>query len=236
MPASIELPRLLSVLVLATTWQQTLALPTDPAADWMVNPAPFRARITEHKATGELTLDNGLARRVIRLSPNAATVGLVNLTTGEHLLRGIAPEARITINGTDFPIGGLEGQPIQNYLKEEWLDTLRPVPGSYQLSGWEEQPMSERLKWKKRPEWLARDYPWPPPGKHLVLHFQPPASPVTALAGPVLYQETFGAFAQPKPGWTITASKAHPRSSFSNEGKAGEIMAIADTSVFADRD
>jgi hypothetical protein len=68
------------------------------------------------------------------------------------------------------------------------------------------------------------------------MHYEPPAGAAATLTGPILYQETFGAFSPPKPGWTITASKAHPRSSFSNEGKAGEIMALADTSVFAERD
>lgn len=211
------------------------ALPADPAADWMVNPAPFRARITESKASGDLVLENGLARRVIRLAPNAATVSLQNLFTGEHLLRAVAPEARVSIDGTEYPIGGLAGQSIQNYLKADWIGDLRPIPGSYQFAGWEDLPMSKRLEWKKRPEWLARDCPWPPPGKHIVMRYLPPAGAVAALAGPVLYEEKFGAFAPPDPAWTLVTSKAHPRSSFANEGKAGEIMALPDTAVFAER-
>jgi hypothetical protein len=67
------------------------------------------------------------------------------------------------------------------------------------------------------------------------MNYDPPAAPAGGLSGPLLYGETFGGFSQPKPGWTVTASKAHPRSSFSNEGKSGEIMALPDTSVFAER-
>src|SRR6478735_2936011 len=210
-------------------------IPGDSAADWMVNPAPFKAKLIANKATGELTLENGLARRVIRLGPNAATTTLQNLVSGEHLLRAVSPEARVTLNGTDYPVGGLTGQKIQNYAKEEWIKDLRPLPGSYQFTAWEEQPVSKRFEWKKRPEWLAKDHPWPPPGKHVVMRYAPPASPARSLSGPVLFEEKFGGFAQPKAGWTITASKAHARSSFSNEGKSGEIMALPDTSVFAER-
>ncbi|WP_338285249.1 hypothetical protein [Luteolibacter sp. LG18] len=206
----------------------------DSTTDWLVHPAPYRARITE-SPSGTLTLENGLARRVIRLAPNASTVSLENLVSGEHLLRAVAPEARVTINGTEYPVGGLTGQRIQNYLKDEWIKGLRPLPGAYQFTGWQELPVSKRLEWKKRPEWLAKDHAWPPPGKHLVMRYSPPAVPSTTLTGEVLYEETFGGFSQPKPGWTLTASKAHARSSFSNEGKSGEIMALPDTAVFAER-
>jgi hypothetical protein len=205
------------------------------ADDWMVNPAPYRARITGSQDTGDLVIENGLAKRVIRLSPNAATITLQNLFSGEHLLRAVAPEARVTIDGVDYPVGGLTGQSIQNYLKEDWIETLRPLPGAYRFTGWEEQPVVKRLDWKKRPEWLAKDHPWPPTGKHVVMHYDPPAAPAPTLAGPMLYEEKFGGFSQPKAGWTITASKAHERSSFSNEGKSGEIMALPDTSVYAER-
>ena len=203
--------------------------------DWLVDPAPFKARIVAEAGSDEITLENGLARRVIRLAPNAATVTLENLVSGEHLLRAVAPEGRITIDGREYPIGGLTGQSIQNYLKEEWIKDLRPLPGAYRFSRWEEVPVSKRLEWKKRPEWLAKDHPWPPPGKHLVMHYLPPSGPAQALAGPSLYEEKFGGFSQPKPGWTFHTSKAHERSSFSNEGKSGEIMALPDTSVFAER-
>ena len=206
-----------------------------PSADWLVDPTPYRAGVSENQATGDLILENGLARRVIRLTPNAATVTLENLVSGEHLLRAVAPEARVTIDGTDYPVGGLTGQSIQNYLKEDWIKDLQALPASYQFSHWEEQPVSKRLDWKKRPEWLAKDHPWPPPGKHVVMHYDPPATPAKTLSGPVLYEEKFGGFSQPRAGWSVTASKAHARSSFSNEGKSGEIMALPDTAVYAER-
>ena len=163
-------------LITACALAQAQSIPCDPSADWLVNPAPYKAQVRESKSTGELILENGLARRVIRLTPNAATVTLENLVSGEHLLRAVAPEARVNIDGTDYPVGGLTGQSIQNYLKADWIKDLRPLPGSYQFSKWEEQPVSKRLEWKKHPEWLAKDHPWPPPGKHVVMYYDPPVT------------------------------------------------------------
>ena len=204
-------------------------------SDWMVNPTPYKASVSESKEPRELILDNGLARRVIRLSPNAATVSLKNLVSGEEMIRAVSPEARVTLNGTAFAVGGLDGQKIQNYLKAEWVDEMRDNPADYHFTGWVEAPITERLKWKKRPEWLARDLPWPAPGKHVVLTFAPPSVPGKQLDGPVLFEEAFGKFAAADKDWKITASKSHPRASFSNEGKAGEIMTLPDTAVFAER-
>jgi len=98
----------------------------DGANGWLIDPTPYRRSVTTN--ANELVLQNGLARRVIRLAPNAATVELQNLTSGEHLLRAIAPEARVTINGTEYAVGGLKGQPIANYIKAEWLDQLTADP------------------------------------------------------------------------------------------------------------
>ncbi len=148
--------------------------------DWLIDPAPFKATISFNNATSDLTMDNGLVRRILRLRPNAATVDLENLTSGEHLLRAIGPEARVTINDVPFAIGGLDGQPIKNYIKSEWLDTLRANPAAYHFAGWNEGPIEPRMAWKKHPEWLSRDLPWPPPGRHVVLRFVAPVPESTA--------------------------------------------------------
>jgi hypothetical protein len=231
----LTLPRhtgLAGMLMLTAHGAEPSALPRE---SWLIDPSPFKASVVEDSSKRTLVLENGLASRVIRLGPNAATVALDNLTTGEALLRAVAPEARVTIQGVEYPVGGLTGQPIQNYLKEEWISELKPIPGSYQFTRWEEVPVSKRLEWKKRPEWLARDHPWPPPGRHVVMHYRPPAGKPAKLTGKVLFEERFGAFSPPLPGWKITTSGSHPRSSWTNEGKSGEIFTPPDTAVFGDR-
>ncbi len=142
--------------------------------DWLVDPSSFRATVREEPSRKELVLSNGLAKRVIRLVPAAATVAIEDLTTGEHLLRAVGPEARVELDGQSFPIGGLTGQPVKNYLKDEWLDTLKPEPTAYRFVSWSEGPIEARLAWKKHSNWLSRDLPWPPPGRHVRMNYAPP--------------------------------------------------------------
>ena len=210
-----------------------------PATDWLLNPAPFKARISEDKDTHQLVLDNGLARRVFQLTPNAACISLENLTSQEHLLRAIAPEARVTLNGVEYAIGGLTGAPVANYLKAAWISGLHPISHSYEFVGWKEDVVKPRFGWKKRPEWLARDLPWPPPGKHVVMTYKPPETPPTGLpVAPVLADDNFSEIddARLNPTWTVIAAPGLDRASFNNEGKVGEIMAWADSAVCAEHE
>ncbi|WP_165223960.1 alpha-galactosidase [Aquisphaera insulae] len=142
--------------------------------DWLVDPSPFRATVREEPARHELVLENGLARRVIRLVPATATVSLKDLTTGEELLRAVGPEARVEFDGKPCAIGGLVGQPVANYLKDEWLATMKADPSAYRFVAWKEGPIEARFGWKKHPEWLSRDLPWPPPGRHVRMTYAPP--------------------------------------------------------------
>ena len=120
----------LSVLFsLATTLTPALA---DDAArpDWLLNPSPYVSEIRFDEDAKELTLANGLVERRILLAPNAATASLRNLATGEEMVRALAPEARVTIDGNSYPVGGLTGAPVANYWKEEWKKTSRPLDGA----------------------------------------------------------------------------------------------------------
>jgi hypothetical protein len=147
----------------------------------MIDHTPYRTVVASN--ANELVLENGLARRVFRLAPNAATIDLQNLTSGEHYLRAIAPEARVKIDGVDYAVGGLKGAPIANYINASWLDELAADPGAYQFAGYSVGETLPRFAWQKRPEWLARDLPWPPPGKHLVMRYSPPVAPPRFSAG-----------------------------------------------------
>src|SRR5690349_21813183 len=69
-----------------------------PKADWLVDPAPYKAAVKFDEKRRELTLENGLSRRTLRLTPNAATIDYQNLVTGEQLLRSTGPEGRVTLN------------------------------------------------------------------------------------------------------------------------------------------
>ncbi|OGD19503.1 MAG: hypothetical protein A2W03_01145 [Candidatus Aminicenantes bacterium RBG_16_63_16] len=111
---------------------------------------------------------------MFRIAPNAATVDFQNLMTGETILRAVVPEAKLKLDGRDFKVGGLEGQPERAYLLKEWLDSMTADPGAFRFREVRLGPTEPRLEWKrKRP---AAGTPWPPPGLALTLSFDAPAS------------------------------------------------------------
>ncbi|HEY5913317.1 MAG TPA: hypothetical protein VJA21_22220 [Verrucomicrobiae bacterium] len=139
--------------------------------DWLVAPGPFVARVTATRDGREIELANGLVRRLIRLEPNAATVAFDSLTTGETLLRSVRPEAVIEVNGKKWPVGGLVGQPVHNFLSPAWVQNLAPAPSALQFAGFQTGNTEPRFPWRKRLEWLPSDAAWPPPGVSLTLSF-----------------------------------------------------------------
>ncbi len=135
-------------------------------ADWMLDPGGFRAEITENNDI--ITISNKLVSRSFSLDPDGATTGFTNLMNGNELIRAVKPEALITINGMTTTIGGLKGQPVNNYLAKEWIKAMQPDSLSqYKLTGYKTGIIEPRFEWKKRPEWMPVDLPWPPEGKRV---------------------------------------------------------------------
>ena len=127
-----------------------------------------------------MTIDNGLVRRIFRLTPNAATVAIDNLMTGESELRAVRPEAQVTIDDCEIEVGGLQGQPAQNYFLPEWLDKMTSNPRAFLFVRLEEGKPVERFPWKRVAKWSTEELPWPPPGVALTFHYEAgPETPVT---------------------------------------------------------
>ncbi len=146
-----------------------------PSKDWLIDPSPFKAGVSVSDDGREIELNNGLLRRVIRLQPNAATVALDQLTTGESLLRGVKPEAIVEIDGQRFEIGGLKGQPNYAFLRPEWIEQLTADPAAFRFVGYEIGQPTERFAWKQVRH-QAPDVKWPPEGATLRLDFAMPAT------------------------------------------------------------
>jgi hypothetical protein len=115
-------------------------------------------------------MSNGLIRRVWRLAPGAASVAFDNLANGAALLRGVKPEAAITLDGHPYNIGGLLGQPDYAYLRPSWLDTMTADPAAFRFAGFDTGATQARFEWKRVRR--ADNLPWPPPGMSLVLRFE----------------------------------------------------------------
>jgi hypothetical protein len=141
------------------------------ATDWLLTPTPAHAEVRQ--SGKELTLSNGLIRRVWRIAPDAATVSFTNLRTRQSLLRGVKPEAVVELNGVAWDVGGLDGQPDYAYLKPEWLERMTAPAKSFRFTRYEIGKPEAPFAWKApRP---SSKSPWPPAGAAVTLHFLPPA-------------------------------------------------------------
>lgn len=153
--------------------------------DWLIYPEDYPAKIISHDDSQTIELNNGILRRLIKLQPNAATISLQHLQTGEEFIRSIRPEAEIRLDSLWFAIGGLTGQPIHNYFRSDWLDQMQGEPAAFQYVDYDTGQIQARFAWKKRLEWLPVDLPWPPPGKMLTLKFKANTAAVRSLlSGP----------------------------------------------------
>ena len=221
----------ISFIIALGFWPGTMH--SAPRPDWLLDGSSFKARVETRAAGKEIVLENGLVRRVFRLAPNAATIAYENLITGEMLLRGVRPEASLTLNGADYEVGGLSGSRIENFLKPEWVDHLAANPQAFQYSSYQPGRTAARFPWKKRPEWMSQDRPWPAPGVALTLVFQEPGDfGGRDLPRAILVSDDF---AKLSPDWKLFLSRQEARTSFQNEGKVGEIMADENTHAFAER-
>ena len=180
----------LSAIFLTLCFLYVFPIPTQAVSgdgpDWLLDPTPYVSEIRFDESRNELVLSNGLIERTIATTPDAATISLRNVKTGEEFVRALAPEAHVTIDGETFCVGGLTGFPVANYWKPEWRETALTLEGAYRFERYEVGDIEERFAYKPRLEWLSRDVVWPPKGKRASLFFQPPLADGKARELPVV--------------------------------------------------
>lgn len=145
--------------------------------DWLIQPFTQKSEVKVLQNGHLLEITNGLISRQIRVSPNAATVSFVNLSTNEQFVRSVRPEARVVINGKSYNIGGLYGQKEQAYLLEEWIDKFTRQSDDFQFVRYETGEVKPHFDWKAT-TWTANKNQ--PTGKSLRLFF---VSDLPALKG-----------------------------------------------------
>ena len=144
--------------------------PERPKSDWLVSNIASHTILCRTAHADEIVMSNGLIRRVWRLAPDAASVAFDNLTDGAALLRGVKPEAAITLDGRRYNIGGLLGQPDYAYLRPAWLETMTADPAAFHLASFDTGTTKARFEWKRVRR--SDNLPWPPPGLSLILRFE----------------------------------------------------------------
>jgi len=180
-------PSLMVSVLLETMCAAALSVPLADTCsrDWLVDPEGWTARIEETEDRNVVTLTNGLISRSFATRPNFATTGFQNLMTGASILRGVKPEAAISVEGRRFEVGGLKGQPDYAYLDPAWIGALTSDPGAFQLEGWEQGAPQTPYFWEHARH--APDAAWPPRGVTLTARFRAPEGLLEGIRVVVTY-------------------------------------------------
>ena len=158
---------------------------TSQQNDWLVQ--PFNQPATVEETGNQLILSNGLIQRRFVTTPNFATIDYTNLITGNSLLRGIKPEALLTINGQEYEVGGLKGQPDYAYLDDKWIPDLTSDPNAFQYQEYLLGIPEMRYPWVDRR--TTASSPYPPEGiiLRIVLTSPPSLDPLQVCVHYELY-------------------------------------------------
>ena len=138
------------------------------AGDWLIKPVKDKAQVLVDRDQKNITLYNGLIKRVFRIQPNVACIDYENLSNGQQLLRAIKPEASVTIDGRLYNIGGLYGQTENAYLQADSIDRYQAHEQDFYFSGFKITDLQTYIAWKPA-TWAMNDKQ--PTGKTLTFIF-----------------------------------------------------------------
>ncbi|MDA1274174.1 MAG: GDSL-type esterase/lipase family protein [Verrucomicrobia bacterium] len=202
---------------------------TAVGVDWLVHSIARKAAVFRGETEGEIILDNGLVQRTFRARPNGATVGFLNRMTGASVIRAVKPEALATVDGKEWEIGGLTGQPNHAYLLPEWIDQLETKPEVFRCVGFDVKDVESRIVWKRSRH--GEDRPWPPPGVGLAMLYESTAPELKGLRVSVHYELYDGTPILAK--WLVIHNgrdRAVRLDSFTNE-----LLAVVEVESMVDR-
>lgn len=141
--------------------------------DWLLQNRDFGAKVVSVPDTQELLLTNGIVTRKFKLNPNLATTSLSVVENDANLIRAVRPEARVSIDGKSYAVGGLLGQPNQAFLKSQWLNEMKADPKGFQFHSYKISEPQVRFEWK-RIRHHERSLAWPPAGKRIEFEYKHP--------------------------------------------------------------
>lgn len=117
--------------------------------DWLISPEKSKAGVWATEDGKGVIIANGMISRTFSIVPNLATTNFVNRMTGESLLRAVSSEGSVTVDGVRIPIGGLDGQEERGYIKDQWIDDMTLVEGSFVVEDFQVRELTHRIKWQR---------------------------------------------------------------------------------------
>ena len=140
--------------------------------DWLLDGSGYVSTIVKTSDGMGIMMTNGLISREFRVSPGLSTINISNLMTGDSMLRTACSEGTLTIDGKDYPLGGLSGVEERGYMLPEWIDGMRPLENSFRVVDWTVTDLKPRMEWNRKRWALVKE--WNPTGKELTITLEGP--------------------------------------------------------------
>lgn len=140
--------------------------------DWLLDGSVYVSTIVKTPDGMGIMMTNGLISREFRISPGLSTINITNLMTGDSMLRTACSEGTLTIDGKDYPLGGLSGVEERGYMLPEWIDGMRPLENSFRVVDWTVTDLKPRMEWNRKRWALVKE--WNPTGKELTITLEGP--------------------------------------------------------------
>ena len=168
-----------------------LVASTRAMADWLVTrvDVPTTLQTTPRDT---LVLTNGLISREFLKSPGFSTIDFYSHEKESSLLRALAPEATIALDGVPYDVGGVLTNITRAYLNRTALAAdISPSPGSFQFHSYRTMPPEAPFPYTPRRS-APRDITWPPKGLRLdVLFVAPQSAPVSHHVSVTVHYEMY---------------------------------------------
>lgn len=190
--------------------------------DWLVYRVKEKASVYGSADKKEIILSNGLLKRVFRLQPDVASIEYKNLINGQQLIRSVKAEARITVDGKEYNVGGLKGQKENAYLLPDWVNELTKDSNGFNYKKFFVSNCTPVLAWKP----ASRNFkPLPPAtGKELSFVYTSPVAQLSGLEVTVHYALYDGIPLLVK--WISIENKSHQ--SYKLNRVVNEILALTE--------
>ena len=178
-----------------TATAATLVLLHAAAADWLVTPpsTPTTLKPWSERGLSGVELSNGLLSRRFITKPAFATWDFVSLLEDSgpsSLLRGVAPETVVTLDGTAYNVGGLLGNASFPALKTSpFLNrsalaaSAAADPAAFRYVSHSTAAPVAPFSWTPGVRGSPSNVAWPPKGLRLDVVFEaPPTAPAAVRA------------------------------------------------------
>ena len=137
-------------------------------SDWLLKKPVQKAGIYKDAKRQQIVFYNGLLKRSFALQPDFSCIDFTNLSNQQQLIRAIQPEAKVTIEGVVYQVGGMKGQSEKAYLVPDSLQQYS-ANNDFHFEEINVSPIQPRINWKRTTWSSVQTFT---AGQHVMIRFR----------------------------------------------------------------